>query len=412
MTATRLPAEISSHAPPRTGAATRARTILVASLNPHPGFIDGIARYAREHDWRLVTDMIHTGVMPARWDGDGILAFASYQSDVAHFIAGAAMPCVTLSLTDACDALPRIQPDQKAIGQLAARHLLERGCSEFVWAPFNDDAQNRERLDGFRHELQLHGCDCHLLPPAHRRIGHAWHDNGAEWLHAVHEWLKSRRGLAGLFAFNDCLAARLAAVARDRSVEIPHDLALVGVGNDLLECETGPVSLSSIDLDIEGLAYRSAEVLCQVLSGRPPAIQLLSVAPRRVVERESTHVRGPESSRIQQAINHVLLHCTDPHLGVAGLAEAVGISRRQLERDFRNLKGCTVRAFIETTRMERASRLLLDHPHTKVLSIAESIGITDPNSFYRKFRKQFGVTPAAFRRQQLGTPHSPMTSVR
>lgn len=374
------------------------RTILLATAAAPAAFLQALAGSARERHWRLVTDLAHTGAVPSRWQGDGMVAFAAYASDPGPTLAATRLPGVTVSLWPDFTGQPRVEPDQAAIGRLAARHLLERECREFVWAPFTDDRANRDRLRGFQAELRAEGYDCHLLPPAYRRIGHAWNDNAREWRQATWDRLSGLREHTGVFAFNDCLSGRVAHLALEAGLAVPGRIAILGVGNDPLDCESGALSLTSIDPDLEGMTVRAADLLEEVMSGRR-ARELVLHPPKGVVARASTQVDRLHDSRMHQAIAYVATHRADPRLSVASVADNIGISRRQLERDFRNFKGCTVRQYIEEMRMQTAARLVLEQPHAKVLAIADAIGIPDPNRFFRKFRKRFGTTPGAFRRQ-------------
>ncbi len=57
-------------------------------------------------------------------------------------------------------------------------------------------------------------------------------------------------------------------------------------------------------------------------------------------------------------------------------------------------------------RLQRAQDLLTD-PRLRdlpIIEIAARCGFTDPSHFARRFRRQFGVTPLAFRRA-TGTSH-------
>jgi hypothetical protein len=63
----------------------RKRTVLLALADAHHGFFQGVARYAREHSWHLVADMIYTGRIPIGWQGDGIISYIGYRDDLADF---------------------------------------------------------------------------------------------------------------------------------------------------------------------------------------------------------------------------------------------------------------------------------------------------------------------------------------
>jgi hypothetical protein len=55
----------------------RKRTILLALTSTHHGFYRGAARYAAEHDWQVVADIIFDPTIPAGWRGDGIYEAAA-----------------------------------------------------------------------------------------------------------------------------------------------------------------------------------------------------------------------------------------------------------------------------------------------------------------------------------------------
>ena len=125
------------------------RSVLVALTDTHHGFFQGVARYAQEHHWHLVADMIYTAKIPVGWRGDGIVSFIGYRDDLAEFILSSGLPAVEISMVRNDLNLPRVEGDCEMIGRLAADHFLARGFRHFAWAPFLDDALNAERYRGF-----------------------------------------------------------------------------------------------------------------------------------------------------------------------------------------------------------------------------------------------------------------------
>jgi LacI family transcriptional regulator len=120
----------------------RKRTILLALTSTHHGFYRGAARYAAEHDWHVVADMIYDATIPVGWRGDGILSFVGHWEELAKYVTSAAVPAVEISSVRKDLGIPCVMEDNAAIGQLGAQHLLERNFKNFVWAPFCDDAVN------------------------------------------------------------------------------------------------------------------------------------------------------------------------------------------------------------------------------------------------------------------------------
>lgn len=383
--------------PNRSNKSSSRRKILVATRLANQEFLRGISRFAKEHNWQLITDMLHTGVLPKRWDGDGILAFAPYQSEITSYASGTDAPCVTVSLTDECRSVPRIEPNHFEIGKLAAKHLINSNCRSFMWAPFIDDPQNRERLSGFLAVIKEFGYRCQQLPPAHKKLHHLWLDDWLEWKQSVEDLLTGANERVGLFAFNDCLSAEIATIAEEAGLNVPNDVAIIGVGNEPVECSSSKTPLSSVDPDIQEMAYQAAALLSDILVEERRGVESIRVAPKKVEARASTEVSNRNNLRIQQAMTYISENFSDPNLGVSPVSEALGISRRQLERDFRAGEGNTIREYIEETRMRVASTLLLEQPDTNVEEVARRVGICSPGSFFRIFRKRFGVTPSKYR---------------
>ncbi len=372
------------------------RSILVASSIGSNACFGGVARFAREHDWHLVTDMMYTGAFPRGWKGDGIVAVVAYQPELIRHIQGTGAPCVGIALSDDYVPFPCIGGDNAGIGRMAADHLLERAYRSFAFAPFIADQINRERVHGFETRLAEQGCLCHRLPPAHRRIGCYWHDDWEEYRRSLKARLLQLPRPSAIFAANDCVAAAIIDACRELGMPVPDEIAVVGVGNDETLCETVPVPLSSVDLDLEEMAYRAAAALDEIMRGKAPP-ELTLVPPRGVITRISTDICAVSDAHVAHALSYIAEHYPDARLSVADVAEAVGVSRRHLERSFRSETGCTVYEHVVRRRMQEASRLLKAHPRAKIAAIAELVGLDGAGNFFRTFRRFFGESPKVHR---------------
>jgi len=104
-------------------------------------------------------------------------------------------------------------------------------------------------------------------------------------------------------------------------------------------------------------------------------------------------VRNPALLKIVQAME---LNLEEP-LSLDDLAALGGISRRQLERLFRNLLNDTPSGYYLKLRLRRA-RHLLEHTSLSILEVSLACGFVSPPYFSRAYRAFFGLSPREDRR--------------
>lgn len=81
--------------------------------------------------------------------------------------------------------------------------------------------------------------------------------------------------------------------------------------------------------------------------------------------------------------------------GTAALAEAVGMSPRQLRRKLSALTGETAAQAVRRVRLDRAAALLADGAHS-VKEVAYDTGFSSTSGFRRAFGERYGVSPSAY----------------
>jgi LacI family transcriptional regulator len=183
----------------------------------------------------------------------------------------------------------------------------------------------------------------------------------------------------------------------DEGISVPHEIAVLGVGNDEILCETTTPSLSSIELDGENTGYDCAKLLDERMrdseAARKPCVLSLSMA--RVITRRSTDtscVSDPLMAKAMAFIQESL----GAQITVADVARHVNVSRRLLELKARKCIGRTVCDEIQRLRLNRA-RSLLRNTKMTVSEIASDCGFYDPSHLGLWFRKRFHLSPTAFR---------------
>ena len=376
----------------------RKPTILLALTSTHHGFYHGAARYAAEHDWHVVADMIYDATIPVGWKGDGILSFVGHWEELAKFVVSAHIPVVEISSVRKDLGIPCVMEDNEAIGRLGAEHLLERNLKTFVWAPFWDDTVNEERFQGFATAIRSAGFDCvRLLPVNTRRSARlSRHMNRTLRRRWVIHTIRSLRYPLGIFCYNDCVAADIVDACIESGIRIPDEVAVLGVDNDPVICDCVQVPLSSVRHDLEGMAYEAAALLDHLMNGGSPPEIPKRIAPKGVVTRKSTEVLAVDNPDVASALGYIQDNFPRGNLSVDDVVAHGRVPRRSLERAFRDELQRTILNEILRVRVNHAQKLLETTPHS-VTDIAIRSGFASLNHFYRVFRARTGLTPRAFR---------------
>jgi AraC family transcriptional regulator len=111
--------------------------------------------------------------------------------------------------------------------------------------------------------------------------------------------------------------------------------------------------------------------------------------------------------KYEQALLSTLLYIQthlEPELSLEGLADRVGFSAFHFHRIFRETIGEAVKEYIRRLRIERGTyRLKISE--ASILQIALDAGFKTHESFTRAFKRQFGMTPSAFRSDFMRLSH-------
>jgi LacI family transcriptional regulator len=376
----------------------RKRTILLALTSTHHGFYRGAARYAAEHDWHVVADMIYDATIPVGWRGDGILSFVGHWEELANYVISAGVPAVEISSVRKDLGIPCVMEDNHAIGRLGAGHLLERNFKNFAWAPFCDDEVNEERFRGFADSVRAGGFDCVRLLPVNTRKSTrlSRHVNWTLRRRWVIHTIRSLRYPLGIFCYNDCVAADIVDACIEAEIQIPDQVAVLGVDNDPVICDCVQVPLSSVRHDLEGMAYEAAALLDALINGEPAPKIPKRISPKGVVTRKSTEVLAVENPDVSTALSYIQGNFLRGNLSVDDIVAHTQLSRRSLERAFREELQRTMLHEILRVRVNHAQKLL-ETTSLSVTDIAARSGFASLNHFFRVFHGRTGLTPRAFR---------------
>ena len=94
-------------------------------------------------------------------------------------------------------------------------------------------------------------------------------------------------------------------------------------------------------------------------------------------------------------------------LRLADLAQEVSMSSHQLSQLINEDWDKSFFDFINEHRVKEAQQLIAQHPEWTLLQVAFAAGFNNKTSFGNAFKKQLGITPSVFRKQQLAARENP-----
>jgi LacI family transcriptional regulator len=213
---------------------------------------------------------------------------------------------------------------------------------------------------------------------------------------AVRKWLLGLPKPIGILAFYDRPARHLADACSQLGLHVPGEVAILGVDDDEFECKLCHPPLSSVRSPAVQIGYEAAALLDQLMSGSPPAELRQSIAPAYVVARQSTETAAVADPEVANALAWVREHLAQ-EIGIDDVADAVGTSRRTLERRFRHTLRSSILGEIQRIRIEKAKHLLAE-TDLKLSAIARQCGVGGPVRFAAVFKQVAGYPPSVFRR--------------
>jgi len=356
-------------------------------LDTHPGWDPQFVVRNVELTSARVHEACHRGV-------DGFLVDISASDAVLNALMDVSTPIVTLDVREhaLCDGRSNVRTvccDDEGVAKEAVRHFLDQG--RFHSFAFMRDGINTSwatiRQNTFIRILADKGIFCHLYEPSIE--GSARRD--------LARWLRRLPKPAAVMTVHDFTAVRLLSLAEELKLKVPQMLAVLGADNDELLCTNAHPTLSSVSPDFEEEGFRGARLLDELMRTpkRVPASPIFVPVGRTHV-RESSSPISQAGNLVRRALQYI---DRNAHKGidVEDVARALGISRRLLHLRFQEIQGTTPYDVIRTRRLDLV-RHRLAMTHESIAEIAASCGFASENHLMHLFKREFGVTMRAFRR--------------
>lgn len=348
-----------------------------------------------EEDFRLRLSGIE------HWQGDGIIANFDDPA-VAAALSRTSVPVVAVGGSYADPAkypagVPYVATDNFKLVELARQHLIDVGLQRFAMFSVPATGENRwaqERENAFRTLMRGDQLDAGIFRGCGTSV--------RSWDEAVQgqiEWLRGLPKPVGIIAVSDARARQLLQACIIAGIEVPEQVAIIGIDNDPLVRRLTRIPLSSVIHGAQEVGRAAAHLMEQMLHGvRPPNTPIV-VPPAGVDVHASSLYQLIKHPNVMRA-RHFIRQYACQGIKTEQVAEHVGVSRSTLDADFRHELGCSVHDVILSFKLN-AAKAGLESGDCSIADVALGSGLTSIHNMHRVFKRELGCTPRAYRDRVL-----------
>ena len=331
---------------------------------------------------------------------DGIIANGVDNHAIAGFLSRSATPLVVIGarspgLGRRMSNLAFVRNDDVAIGKYGAAYLAALGrFRSYGFIARSKDMFNYApalREEGFRAYFVNKGVE---VCTYHTDVG-IKRGSYAD-IAAMAEWLRSLPKPAAIMAAHDLRATHALEAAAAAGIKIPKDVAIIGVDNDEVLCDTSDPTLTSIAPDHVHLGEIAAETLSRLMRTVPCRRTFtIRSTTKTIVERMSARPIAPASRLVEQAMVFIRKNASNG-IGAIDVVRHLGVSRRLADLRFKQLTGDSILGAILKVRLATLRKRLRE-TDMPIAKLTASCGFRCENYAKKLFRSRFGMSMTEFR---------------
>lgn len=324
------------------------------------------------------------------WKADAILA--QWDQDGANLLTDLNIPVVLQNYKKRSEYFSNLTGDYHGTGVMAAKFFVQRRYQNFAFYGNDNTVWSRERAEGFRQEIEKTKGEYFYFETENLRE-EPWSKSHME----LDKWLLCLPKPIALFACDDNFALQVSEICTLNNIQIPNDIALLGVDNDELICNLSDPPISSIVLDVEKGGYEAGRLIHQLIKKEKTEPFNIVIKATRIELRQSTEKYDVKNEYVLKVVNYIHTNFTT-EISIDSLTDLVPLSRRNLEIKFKNEMETSIYQFILKNRIEYFSQLLLTTDRS-LFDLALESGFNDCKNISRIFKKFKGSTPMEFRQR-------------
>ena len=392
----------------------RVLVLLSQTLKAARDEISGVLRAASRRpymDVRILNRNLPPKVLRERiaaWTPHGIIT--DNRGSVPAVLPGSKSNCITFKdgrirhipivyLDFVFPSASSVCVDNDAIGKCAADFFLMRKYEHFAFAGTNlshTAGHSQARLDSFRDTLRKKGFDCSQFVIDENNT-----NAYVKELERLKDWIADLPKPCAMLAHADVYAKLVVDACHLAKVNMPEQVAIIGVDNETDITDNLRPTLTSILPDFENAGALALETLDMLISSKriPRTPFRVSYGVKTLIERESTQdTHG--ASRIVDAARGIMRKHSRDGIRIADIARELCVSGRLLELHFKTVLGHSARDELLSLRLEDVKRRL-QKTRDPIDSIAMQCGWRSPIALKILFKKRFGMSMREWRKQQI-----------
>lgn len=328
------------------------------------------------------------------WRADVVIGQFDPEDDVSLFRKNGIV-AIAQDYISKFDSIPNITADYELTGAMAAARLCGHGFRNFGFFGYEGVCWSEGRRKGFEEKLR----DEFNIGTVHvfvdRNLSSMWNYDIAE----LRKWLLSLPKPIGIFACDDNQAEILLETCQASGINVPLDVAIIGVDNDEVTCNLTVPAITSVNMDIENAGFEVAEMAARMVKDPSYRGKDVVIRPIAVIGRGSTGIMATKDPVVAEAMRFIYEN-RSRKLQVADVIKRVPVSRRLLEQRFKDATGASIYTVISNLRMDYFAQQLVSTSDT-VSEIAARMDEPDTKSISRRFQAIKGCTPTEYRKREL-----------
>ena len=364
---------------------------------------EGIITFAQEReDWEL--HFMDAADILRRSHGesmDGFIARVTTDA-IASSLAKTGRPVVDLYYEKPRRGFAIVKTMHESVGRLAAEHFLGRRFKNFAYCPYGEGKTSEYCQKSFARRLRRDGFSCSVYPGGGGAYDFGKYDIISDTISPpkdamrLSKWLSSLPKPTALFCPGDLRAWQVATLCRADGIDVPREVAVLGLDNDLLICGSARPMLSSIDPNTREIGRTAAETLAGMMENGVPAKQIVrQIPPSGVVARASSETVPVEPKWLADAAIYVLRNAKRG-VNASDVFAAAGKSHTTVSRAFRKAFGTSVVEALANARLDEACRLLRG-TDMDIGRIAKLSGYASVSYFMQSFKANKKISPGIWR---------------